>query len=114
MTGNADHTEAVARPRNESGTDLTMGIPYDPPAWGAGAAEDVQLTRRGLVWRIVASLVLAAIGVNALVRMIPLLQSANTDPHGGAWVPALGLLVLAALFLAYPVLNLVRWVRSRR
>lgn len=114
MTGNADHTEAVARPRNESGTQVTMGIPYDPPERGAGASVAAPVTRAGFVWRVVASLVLAVLGVNALVRMVPLLQNANTDPGSGAWVGALGLLVLAALFLAYPVVNVVRWVRARR
>lgn len=117
MGTNPDYTEAVARPRNsgnggpESG--MTAGIPYDAPERGlAGPSEPV--TRAGLAWRIVASLVLAAVGINAVVRSIPLWQSANVDASTGTWVGALALLVLAGLALAYPVVNLVRWVRAAR
>lgn len=116
MTGNADHTEAVARPRtaDSEGGAITMGLPYVAPEHGAGASDGRQVTRLGLVWRAVASLVLAAVGINAVVRSIPLWQNANVEPTSGAWVGALALLVLAALALAYPVVNVVRWVRAAR
>ena len=108
--------EAVARPRSTSdaGHGLTMGIPYTAPSAGAGATEERPVTTGGLVWRIVASVVLVALGVNALVRAVPLLQTANSDPASAAWVSALGLLVIAALFFAYPVVNVVRWAHARR
>lgn len=111
--------EAVAppRPTSDAGHGMTMGIPYEAPTVGAGAAGERPLTSGGLAWRVVASLLLAALGVNALVRTVPLLQTANADPQSAAWVGALGLLVLAALALAYPVVNVVRWahaVRARR
>jgi len=116
MTGNADHTEAVARPRtaDSEGGAVTMGLPYDAPEHGAGASDGRPATRLVLVWRVVASLVLAAVGVNAVVRSIPLWQSANVDPASGAWVGALALLVLAGLALAYPVVNVLRLVRTAR
>ncbi|MFJ3035231.1 hypothetical protein ACIPC2_12570 [Curtobacterium pusillum] len=112
-----EYTEAVARPRNSGDgatAGYTMGIPYDAPTAGAGAVEAVSVSRAGLVWRIVASLVLAAIGINAIVRSVPLWQTANVDGASGAWVGALALLVLAALALAYPIVNVVRWVRAKR
>jgi len=112
-----EYTEAVARPRNSgdgSTGGQTMGIPYDAPTAGAGASEAVPVSRAGLAWRIVASLVLAAVGINAIVRSVPLWQSANVDPASGAWVGAVALLVLAGLALAYPIVNLVRWVRTAR
>ncbi|TDN43846.1 hypothetical protein EDF64_10619 [Curtobacterium flaccumfaciens] len=111
-----EYTEAVARPRpgSDGGTGMTMGIPYDAPTAGAGASDSVPVTRAGLAWRIVASLVLAAVGVNAIVRSVPLWQSANVDPTSGAWVGAVALLILAGLALAYPIVNLVRWVRTAR
>lgn len=110
-----DHTEAVGRPRagSDSGTGMTMGIPYDAPERGRVVAAE-PVTRVGLVWRIVASLVLVAAGVNAVVRSVPLWQTANVDQASGAWVGALALIVLAGLFFAYPVVNLVRWVRAKR
>ncbi len=108
--------EAVARPRatGDSGTNMVMGIPYEAPTAGAAASEQRPVTTGALVWRIVASVVLVALGVNALVRAVPLLQTANSDPASAAWVSALGLLVIAALFLAYPVVNVVRWLHASR
>jgi hypothetical protein len=108
--------EAVARPRSTSdaGLGMAVGIPYTAPTAGAGAGDERPVTTGGLVWRIVASIVLVALGVNALVRAVPLLQTANSDPASAAWVSALALLVIAALFLAYPVVNLVRWVHASR
>jgi hypothetical protein len=116
MAKNPDYSAAVGRPRTADGDggQLTMGLPYDAPTAGAGAAEAVSVSRAGLVWRIVASLVLAAIGINAIVRSVPLWQTANVDGASGAWVGALALLVLAALALAYPIVNVVRWVRAKR
>lgn len=118
MAKNPDYSAAVGRPRTADGDggQLTMGLPYDAPTAGAGAgaAEAVPVSRAGLVWRIVASLVLAAVGINAIVRSVPLWQTANVDGASGAWVGALALLVLAALALAYPIVNVVRWVRAKR
>lgn len=111
MAGNADYTEAVARPRNAAGADsaATMGIPYDAPERGAGASDAGPLTPLGLAWRIVASLVLAALGINAVVQIVRI--AVQPDP---AWVAALGMAVVALLALAYPVVNLVRLVRAAR
>ena len=118
MAKNPDYSAAVGRPRTADGDggQLTMGLPYDATTAGAGAgaAEVVPVSRAGLVWRIVASLVLAAVGINAIVRSVPLWQTANVDGASGAWVGALALLVLAALALAYPIVNVVRWVRAKR
>ncbi|SDQ22221.1 hypothetical protein SAMN02800687_0919 [Curtobacterium sp. UNCCL20] len=111
MAGNADYTEAVARPRNAGGADsaVTMGIPYDAPERGAGASDAGSLTTLGLVWRIVASLVLAALGVNAVVQIVRIMV--QPEP---LWVAALGMAVLAIVTLAYPIVNVVRWVRATR
>jgi hypothetical protein len=112
MTGNADHTEAVARPRNSGDggqAGVTMGIPYDAPERGAGASETGPVTPLGLVWRIVASLVLAAVGINAVVQIVRIMVQPDA-----AWVGALGMAVIAIIALAYPVVNLVRWVRASR
>ncbi|WP_439693464.1 hypothetical protein ACRQ4B_04315 [Curtobacterium sp. SP.BCo] len=112
-----EYTEAVARPRNSGdGADggYTMGIPYDAPTAGAAASDAGPVSRAGLVWRIVASLVLTAVGINAIVRSVPLWQNANVDASTGSWVGGLALLVLAGLALAYPIVNLVRWVRAAR
>lgn len=116
MAKDPDYSAAVGRPRTADGDggQLTMGLPYDAPTAGAGADGAVPVSRAGLVWRIVASLVLAAIGINAIVRSVPLWQTANVDGASGAWVGALALLVLAALALAYPIVNVVRWVRAKR
>lgn len=117
MAKNPEYTEAVARPRNSGDgatAGATMGLPYDAPTAGAGASEAAPVSRAGLVWRIVASLVLVAVGINAIVRSVPLWQSANVDASSGAWVGGIALLVLAALALAYPVVNLVRWIRAKR
>ena len=107
MADGADYTEGVARPRNESGTMFTMGIPYEPPTRGSGAASP--LSRGGLVWHIVASVALAAVGVNAVVTMFVLFGEPDA-----AWVGGLGMAAVALLTLAYPVVNLVRWMRSLR
>lgn len=104
-----EYTEAVARPRDESGTTFTMGIPYDAPEHGAGASDVGPLTRTELVWRVVASLVLAALGINAVVQIVRLLARPEA-----AWVGALGMAVVAILTLAYPVVNVVRWFRATR
>ncbi|GAA3341147.1 hypothetical protein GCM10017714_23880 [Curtobacterium pusillum] len=106
-----EHSEAVARPRTADGDggQITMGIPYDAPGFGAGASDGEPVTRLGLVWRAVASLVLAAVGVNAVVQIVRML--AQDAP---AWVGALGMAVVAMLALAYPVVNLVRLVRAAR
>jgi hypothetical protein len=112
MTGNADYTEAVARPRNSGDggqAGVTMGIPYDAPERGAGASGAEAVTRLGLAWRIVASLVLAAVGINAVVQIVRI--AVQPDP---AWVAALGMAVVAMLALAYPIVNVVRWVRAAR
>ncbi|WP_144715401.1 hypothetical protein [Curtobacterium pusillum] len=112
MTGNADHTEAVARPRNSGdggNAGFTMGIPYEAPERGAGASDAAAVTRLGLAWRIVASLVLAAVGINAVVRIVLILAQPD-----GAYAGALGMAVIAIIALAYPVVNVVRWVRASR
>jgi len=116
MAGNPDYSAAVARPQTADGDggQLTMGLPYDAPTVGAAASEAAPVSRAGLAWRIIASLVLAAIGINAISRSFPLWQSANVDASTGTWVGALALLVLAGLALAYPIVNLVRWVRAVR
>ncbi|WFR67819.1 hypothetical protein P9139_05260 [Curtobacterium flaccumfaciens] len=85
----------------------TVGFAYTPPDHGADP--DQPATRLGLVWRIVASIVLAAVGINAVVQVVRLLV--QPDP---AWVAALGMAVVALLALAYPAVNLVRWVRAAR
>lgn len=107
MAGKADYTEGVARPRNESGTMLTVGIPYVAPSRGSGVSEATPLSRAGLAWRIIASIVLAAVGVNAVVTMVLLFGQPDA-----AWVGALGMAAVAMLTLAYPVVNLVRWIRA--
>lgn len=84
-----------------------MGFAYTAPEHGADPASPV--TRLGLVWRVLASIVLAAIGINAVVQIV--LLTARPEP---AWVPALGMAVVALLTLAYPAVNLVRWVRAIR
>lgn len=109
MGGKADYSEGVARPRNESGTLLTMGIPYEAPTRGAGVSEATPLSRGGLAWRIVASIVLAGVGVNAVVTMVLLFGQPDS-----AWVGALGMAAVAMLMLAYPVVNIVRWIRAGR
>lgn len=88
---------------------MTMGIPYDAPERGTGGGVAEPVTRVGLVWRIVASLVLAAVGINAVVRIV--LVMVEPDP---AWVAALGMAVIAVIALAYPIVNVVRLVRHRR
>lgn len=112
MATNPDYTEAVARPRNSGNGGpeggITMGIPYEAPERGVVAAGE-PVTRAGLVWRIVASLVLAAVGINAVVRIV--LIMVEPDP---AWVAALGMAVIAVIALAYPIVNVVRLVRHRR
>ncbi|MGN8048281.1 hypothetical protein ACTJKO_01230 [Curtobacterium sp. 22159] len=104
-----EHTEAVARPRGESGNHMVMGIPYEAPEHGAGAGAGGTVSRLGLAWRIVASLVLAAIGINAVVVIVRTLVQPDA-----VWVGALGMVVVAMLAFAYPVVNLVRWVRAAR
>ena len=111
MAGNADHTEAVARPTtaDSEGGAVTMGIPYDAPAHGAGASDAGPVTPLGLTWRIVASIVLAAVGINAVVRIVVIMVQPDA-----LWVAALGMAVIAIVALAYPVVNVVRWVRASR
>jgi len=84
-----------------------FGFAYSAPEPGADL--EVPVTRLGLVWRIVASLVLAAVGINAVVVLVRLL--AQSEP---AWIGALGMAVVAMLTLAYPVVNVRRLVRSVR
>ncbi|MBT2502470.1 hypothetical protein [Curtobacterium sp. ISL-83] len=110
-SSNPEYTEAVARPRNGGmdGGASTMGIPYDAPERGAGASDLVPVTGPGLAWRVIASLVLGAVGVNGLVQIARML--AQPDP---AWVGALGMAVIAMIALAYPVVNLVRLGRAVR
>lgn len=113
MSTNPDYTEAVARPRNsgnggpESG--ITMGIPYDAPERGLVSGDAEPVSRSGLLWRIVASIVLAAIGINALVVVARILAG-----PADVWAGAIGMALVAALALAYPVVNVVRWVRASR
>lgn len=84
-----------------------VGFAYAPPDHGADP--DPPVTRLGLVWRLVASLVLAAVAVNAVVQIVRIMV--QPEP---AWVAALGMAVVAMLTLAYPVVNLVRWARAVR
>lgn len=109
MATNPDYSEAVGAPRFANGSQQVMGIPYDPPEAGAGAADTVAVTRLGLLWRIVASIVLAAVGINAVVVIVRIMIQ-----PGPAWVAALGMAVIAVIALAYPIVNVVRWVRAVR
>ncbi|WP_439689892.1 hypothetical protein ACRQ4C_02035 [Curtobacterium sp. SP.BCp] len=112
MSTNPDYTEAV-RPRSsgDGTTDggMTMGIPYDAPGRGLVSGDVEPVSRSGLAWRVVASLVLAAIGINALVVVVRILAG-----PADVWAGAIGMALVAALALAYPVVNVVRWVRVSR
>lgn len=112
MSTNPDYTEAVARPRNSgdgSVAGLASGIPYDAPERGHVSGEAGPVSRAGLLWRVVASLVLAAVGINALVVVFRILAG-----PADVWAGAIGMALVAALALAYPVVNVVRWVRVSR
>ncbi|MEK6312150.1 MAG: hypothetical protein V4755_15755 [Curtobacterium sp.] len=112
MTTNPEYTEAV-RPRSSGNgtTDggMTMGISYAAPERGRVGGEAEPVSRAGLVWRVVASLVLAAVGINALVVVGRILAG-----PADVWVGAIGMALVAVLALAYPVVNVVRWVRASR
>ncbi len=99
--------EATTRMSIANAAPGSVGFAYTPPDHGADA--EAPMTRLGLVWRIFASVVLAAVGVNAVVQIVRI--TVQSDP---AWVAALGMAVVALLTLAYPVVNLVRWVRVVR
>ena len=112
MVTNPEYTEAV-RPRasGDGTTDggMAVGIPYAAPERGLVSGVSEPVSRSGLVWRIVASIVLAAIGINALVVVGRILAG-----PADVWAGAIGMAVIALLALAYPVVNLVRWVRAAR
>lgn len=112
MSTNPDYTEAV-RPRSSGNgtTDggMTMGIPYDAPARGLVSGDAEPVSRSGLAWRIVASIVLTVVGTNALVVVGRILAG-----PADVWAGAIGMALVAVLALAYPVVNVVRWVRASR
>lgn len=99
-----ERDEATMRMSMANASPGNIGFAYSAPEHGAGP--DAPVTLRGLVWRIVASAVLAVFGVNAVVQIVRML--AQAEP---VWVGALGMTVVAVLTLAYPFVNLVRWVR---
>ncbi len=99
--------EATMRRSIANASPFNFGFAYSAPETGADPERPV--TRLGLVWRIVASTGLAAVGINAVVVIIRLL--ARTEP---GWVGALGMAVIAMLALAYPAVNVARLVRSVR
>lgn len=103
----AESDESTMRRSIQNANPNVIGFAYSAPEHGPDPEPPV--TRLGLAWRITASLVLAAIGVNAIVQIIRLL--AATDPN---WVGALGMTVVAMLTLAYPAVNIARWLRTRR
>ena len=99
--------EATTRMSIANAAPGTVGFAYTPPDHAAGA--DAPTTPLGLVWRIVASLVLAAVGINAVAVIVRTMI--QPEP---AWVAALGMAVVAMLALAYPVVNVLRLVRTAR
>lgn len=84
-----------------------IGFAYSAP--DHGAEPDAPVTRLGLLLRIVASAVLAVIGVNAVVQIVRML--AQAEP---VWVGALEMTVVVVLTLDYPFVNLVRWGATGR
>lgn len=113
MSTNADYTEAVARPRatgdGSPNGGIAAGIPYDAPERGVAGGPAGPVSRGALAWRVAASVVLAAVGVNALVVIVRILAG-----PADVWAGAIGMAVVAVLAFAYPVVNLVRWVRAVR
>lgn len=102
-----ERDEATMRRSIANAAPGNVGFAYSAPEGGAGP--EAPVTRLGLAWRIAASIVLAAIGINALVQIVRMMT--QTEP---AWVAALGMAIVAMLALAYPVVNVVRVVRAVR
>lgn len=102
-----ERDEATLRRSIANASPGNIGFAYTAPE--GGAEPEAPVTRLGLVWRIAASLVLAAVGINAVVQIVRILVQPDA-----AWVAALGMAVVALLTLAYPVVNVVRWVRAVR
>lgn len=102
-----ERDEATLRRSIANAGPGNIGFAYTAPE--GGAEPEAPATPLGLVWRVAASVVLAAVGINAVVQIVRIL----VEPEP-AWVAVLGMGVVALLTLAYPVVNLVRLVRAVR
>jgi uncharacterized membrane protein YjgN (DUF898 family) len=120
MSTNKYGPEAPHRPATTYGT----GLPYEAPEVPSRYhADDVRpQDARGRVTRLALALVLAVLGVLAVVQLVATVvavaaQSSQPAVDGAgsqALVGIVGSALVAALFLAYPVVVAVRLVRAHR